>query len=394
MILRKIYENIELDIIEAMLPYVRNFKDKLNILRDKTLTDKELLVWLEQQANKDENGCWNWPLRLNRDGYAQVSHKGNTQLVHRLVYSLNNNLNLKANQLILHLCDNRKCFRLDHLKLGNNSENMKQSYIKKPYNQRNIQKTKINNIKHLSLSEPQKVLASIEERCIINEKGCWLYPLAKNETYGKIKIENITYRVHRLMLCLKINKKYDEIDVTRHTCHIKNCCNPSHLLEGSNSENMLDSREYSSILAEEDVREILLFSISNEAQNKSGVEIDKILSKKYMVSAGTIQSIRRGNTWKDIFKEIINDENRRKLKKRYITEDNVREVLIFSISDEAELMFGKDIDKKFAEKFGVKDSSIHSIRAGMSRVKIYNSIINDENRHMLIKKQFKFRKQK
>jgi len=90
--------------------------------------------------------------------------------------------------------------------------------------------------------------------------------------------------------------------VLRHTCDNPWCVNPSHLLEGTqldNIQDMLDrnrqargERAGSSVLTEEEVRAIRNLS----AQGVSG----KALAKQYGVNASCICKIVKGYSWKHL----------------------------------------------------------------------------------------------
>ena len=87
----------------------------------------------------------------------------------------------------------------------------------------------------------------------------------------------------------------------RHLCNNKRCCNPSHLLEGTYSENSLDARECHSKLTKADILEIRSdqlnwdFSIRGNKTN-----FDKVWSDKLKVSPDSIRHIRMNNSWKDV----------------------------------------------------------------------------------------------
>lgn len=46
---------------------------------------------------------------------------------------------------------------------------------------------------------------------------------------------------HRIALCLKLGRCLRPDEVSRHLCHNRLCCRPEHLVEGTQSENMMDS---------------------------------------------------------------------------------------------------------------------------------------------------------
>lgn len=348
-------------------------------LRKKNMSDEELLKWLKEQARVDENGCWNWTKQVNRDGYGQISYHGKTMLVHRLIYTLVHNTELNPSQLILHNCHNRSCFLIDHLKTGTASENMKDSYLECPYKERDRKRSTLKP-HTCTLENPTELGRYIKSVCHVdNESGCWEYPLARNERYGMIRISGKTYRTHRLMLALRLGKAYDDLQVTRHLCHVKSCCNPAHLAEGTHRQNMLDSR--TGILSEENVLEILKFCISKTGQLWSGTEIDRFYADKFGVTPSAVQSVRNGHCWADIYeKTIVKHKREDLLKKRKLIENDVREILVFSMSEEGKAMYGKDIDNLFAAKFAISPSTVGAIRRGSSWHSIYQELGADPNK--------------
>jgi hypothetical protein len=71
----------------------------------------------------NEHGCWEWLKGLNSNGYGTIYHNGKKQYVHRLSYSLHVRT-LRANEIILHSCDNPKCINPDHLISGTQQDNI------------------------------------------------------------------------------------------------------------------------------------------------------------------------------------------------------------------------------------------------------------------------------
>lgn len=275
---------------------------------------------------------------------------------------LTNTVALSPEHLVLHICNNRKCYNPKHLKLGTASDNMVQSYVDTPYSERKVNRSR--NQINLAGKDSAQCIEAIKAACCINSNDCWVFPVTRTERYGMIVVSQKICRVPRLMLSYKLSKNYDEINITRHLCHDKSCCNPEHLAEGDESQNMLDSRATNpnNLLTEENVEEILTFCISEGAQKIQGTELDRIFSEKFDVSPRTIQSIRAGTSWNDVHTQIITSQNMHLIKKRILTKEQSNEVIVFSLSDEGQKMRGKDIDKLFSDKFNVSTSTITGIR--------------------------------
>lgn len=340
-------------------------------LLKKKLPPGEMLGWLKEQACIEPvKECWNWLNYCDKDGYGQTSYNGTTYPVHRLIIELVNSCKLSKRELVMHTCNNEQCYNLKHLEIGSASENMKYSYISKPRKDRLI-KESIKGITNLSVNRPLELANAIKSRCI-TVNGCWLYPLPRNEEYGCIGVQNKTYRTHRLMLALKLKKQYDEINITRHSCHNKNCCNPDHLKEGDNRLNALDSRAAHSgtLLSEEKVIEILQFAMSRGSK-MTGDEIDELFSKKFNVANRTISSIRLGDTWKDIYeKYAVKDKLRKQLSRQSVIE-------ILKASKLNTPLTEHEFDKVLAEKYTTCTSTIRNIRLGITWKNIYSEFISD-----------------
>ncbi len=62
-----------------------------------------------------DNGCLEWPGRVNRDGYARVRLEGKSIGVHRLIFQWVNG-EIPSDWDVHHKCFNRRCANPEHLK--------------------------------------------------------------------------------------------------------------------------------------------------------------------------------------------------------------------------------------------------------------------------------------
>lgn len=69
-------------------------------------------------------GCHEWQRSINRGFYASIGYKGATMLVHRASYMAFKG-EIPEGMLVLHSCDNRICINPDHLRIGNQTDNMR-----------------------------------------------------------------------------------------------------------------------------------------------------------------------------------------------------------------------------------------------------------------------------
>jgi hypothetical protein len=75
-------------------------------------------------------GCWLWTGGTNDKGYGKYhpAHGGSIY-AHRFVYELLKG-KIPAGMQVMHSCDNPRCVRPDHLRVGTPSENMQDSVAK------------------------------------------------------------------------------------------------------------------------------------------------------------------------------------------------------------------------------------------------------------------------
>lgn len=117
-------------------------------------------------------------------------------------------------------------------------------------------------------------------------------------TYGKVRIAGILYRSHRIAYFLATGIDPGYLKVC-HRCDNSICCEPQHLFEGTQPENIADrttkgrtskgTRHYCAKLSPEIVREI-----------RSSSESDSVLSARFHVACGTIFDVRSGRTWTNV----------------------------------------------------------------------------------------------
>lgn len=72
--------------------------------------------------------CWEWTAALIK-GYGTATVHGKALRTHRFSWMLTYG-NIPEGLLVLHKCDNRKCVRPDHLRLGTNQDNMDDMWAK------------------------------------------------------------------------------------------------------------------------------------------------------------------------------------------------------------------------------------------------------------------------
>ena len=68
--------------------------------------------------------CIEWKKSLFHDGYGQAYENGEHWRAHRLAWTKAHGP-IPKGMMVLHTCDNRKCYNVDHLFLGTTTDNMR-----------------------------------------------------------------------------------------------------------------------------------------------------------------------------------------------------------------------------------------------------------------------------
>ncbi len=134
--------------------------------------------------------------------------------------------------------------------------------------------------------------------------GCWLWRgKLDKDGYGiktfRVDGKRVALQAHRVWFEIWSGRKLPPDVVVRHSCDVRNCVNPQHLLIGTQADNVHDmvsrGRMYrggmTRKLTREDVIAIRAALISGESKVS--------LSKAYGVSRRTIREIELREIWKD-----------------------------------------------------------------------------------------------
>lgn len=97
-------------------------------------------------------------------------------------------------------------------------------------------------MKYIEDSKKQAVKDIIESRHIpVTETGCWLWTWsAAKSGYGDFRFDGKHYMAHQASY-MAYNGQIDDDLHVMHKCDVRLCCNPNHLMLGTNYDNILDS---------------------------------------------------------------------------------------------------------------------------------------------------------
>lgn len=91
------------------------------------LVDRVARFW----SKVDKSGsCWEWTAGTNANGYGMYDYEHRSWLVHRLAWTLTNGP-IPSGLGVCHKCDNPPCVNPEHLFLGTQIDNMRDSRDKR-----------------------------------------------------------------------------------------------------------------------------------------------------------------------------------------------------------------------------------------------------------------------
>lgn len=135
------------------------------------------------------------------------------------------------------------------------------------------------------------------------ETPCWEWNGSRSRGYGRIWVDGVEWKTHRLAYEVWVERIPDGM-VVRHRCDNPPCVNPEHLEVGTHRDNSDDmfSRgrqrfarnegHYKTGLTWGQVRDIRSRDLSIRGQQRR-------LAEEYGVSYPTINNILKGKTWKE-----------------------------------------------------------------------------------------------
>jgi len=143
---------------------------------------------------------------------------------------------------------------------------------------------------------------------------CWLFShINKRTGYGQYTVNGITLPAHRYSYQLYKGNIPDNL-VVRHTCDVRNCVNPDHLLIGTTQDNMNDK-------------------VERNRQSKGDTHYartnpEKIARGNRHGSKTHPEALIRGDEWREQHNEHINNQSGSKNYLAKLSDDDVREIRI------------------------------------------------------------------
>jgi hypothetical protein len=211
----------------------------------------EATFWASVDRSGADNDCWPWTGTCNNNGYGLTGLRrlpGGTAAF-QVAYLLANRLEkLPPGLVVRHLCGNKLCCSPAHLLAGTKQDNYRDGLAipgGKPVTDPAAPPTGGWSIKTGSL-EQLKYQADAERFWSKVQRNrdhgaCWPWTGAAGKYgHGNIRWQGTTTSAARVAYELGHGTKPPVDEVVRHTCDRGACCNPRHLLLGTQADNRND----------------------------------------------------------------------------------------------------------------------------------------------------------
>ena len=284
-----------------------NHKDKfLKRPRGVGIDSPDFKRWFESWLTETDTGCMEWRGNRVQSGYGQIRLGSGMLTTHKVAWILKRG-DVPANKVIRHLCHNRVCCNVNHLKPGTQSENMRD----KVYAGRCSVAPDLSQTKPVvTHRKPNMKFGSQEWRDWFYSNtermpnGCleWLKGMYR-QGYGMVWVDEKPHQAHRIAWSL-IHGDIPKGMVIRHkVCDNPPCVDIRHLDIGTQLDNIRDrdSKGRQAIggsvntakLTEGDVIEIRrLYTAGDCSQRK--------IAEAFGVSQPMISDIVNRKTWKHV----------------------------------------------------------------------------------------------
>ena len=128
---------------------------------------------------------------------------------------------------------------------------------------------------------------------------CWnsTYSLDRHG-YGRIRINNKTPLVHRIIYEYIHGPTTKEKPFVLHQCDNRRCCNPTHLYSGTHQNNQQDRvKRNPKSWAKGEKQHLSKLTIEQVLEIRESDERLVVLGKRFNVHPGTISDVRKRKSW-------------------------------------------------------------------------------------------------
>ncbi len=141
-----------------------------------------------------------------------------------------------------------------------------------------------------------RFLSLFPENAFKDYNNCWIWQGELETTgYGRISCKGKRYGVHQLAYLI-FNGDIPQGQIVRHTCDVKHCINPKHLVLGNHTDNALDVMQRNSpMYAKLNEEAVKVIKWMLKYKNYHG--LSRKLSRLYNIDFSTISDIKRKRTW-------------------------------------------------------------------------------------------------
>jgi hypothetical protein len=136
------------------------------------------------------------------------------------------------------------------------------------------------------------------------DDNCWLWTgTLQNAGYGTMNLrcrktgKHRTYLAHRVSLWLRLGR--EPIRFAMHSCDTRRCCNPRHLTEGTQAENIGDAIAKGRIW-KPGAKLTIPGVHAIRADLALGMYTQTTVAQRHGVTQATVSLIKRGKIWTDV----------------------------------------------------------------------------------------------
>lgn len=147
------------------------------------------------------------------------------------------------------------------------------------------------------MTEEEKIAGRFWSKVAIGDADdCWPWLAGKFANgYGAFSVGGNTIRAHRFAYQSYFGAVPSEL-VARHTCDNRPCCNPRHIIPGTQIENVAD-RDVRQRTARGEKCGTTKLTHTQIISIRSDTREQRVIAKNYGVCKSTIGYIKRGETW-------------------------------------------------------------------------------------------------